>query len=72
MKTEEIKSTKRELIKETEKKKANKIYKLERIKTTKRMKEVWQRNMNPLETKCRLFYLNTQFVPRSKHFSSQL
>ena len=27
---------------------------------------------NPLKTKCRLLYLNTQFVPRSKHFSSRL
>ena len=28
--------------------------------------------INPLETKCRLLYLKTQFVPRSKHFPSQL
>ena len=27
---------------------------------------------NPLNTKRRLVYLNTQFVPRSKHFSSRL
>ena len=27
---------------------------------------------NPLQTKRRLFYLKTQFVPRSKHFSSRL
>ena len=27
---------------------------------------------NPLTTKCRLLYLKTQFVPRSKHFSSRL
>ena len=27
---------------------------------------------NPLKTKRRLLYLKTQFVPRSKHFSSQL
>ena len=27
---------------------------------------------NPLNTKRRLLYLNTQFVPRSKHFSSRL
>ena len=27
---------------------------------------------NPLKTKLRLFYLKTQFVPRSKHFSSRL
>ena len=25
-------------------------------------------NINPLNTKRRLFYLKTQFVPRSKHF----
>ena len=28
--------------------------------------------INPLKTKCRLFYLKAQFVPRSKHFSSRL
>ena len=28
--------------------------------------------INPLNTKRRLLYLKTQFVPRSKHFSSQL
>ena len=28
--------------------------------------------LNPLKTKCRLFYLKTQFVPRSKHSSSRL
>jgi len=28
--------------------------------------------LNPLKTKRRLFYLKTQFVPRCKHFSSQL
>ena len=27
---------------------------------------------NPLKTKRRLLYLKTQFVPRSKHFSSRL
>ena len=27
-------------------------------------------NINPLNTKRRLLYLKTQFVPRSKHFSS--
>ena len=27
---------------------------------------------NPLKTKLRLLYLKTQFVPRSKHFSSRL
>ena len=30
------------------------------------------RMINPLNTKCRLLYLKTQFVPRSKHFSSLL
>ena len=29
-------------------------------------------SINPLNTKRRLFYLKTQFVPRSKHFSSRL
>ena len=28
--------------------------------------------LNPLKTKRRLLYLKTQFVPHSKHFSSQL
>ena len=28
--------------------------------------------INPLNTKLRLLYLKTQFVPRSKHFSSRL
>ena len=28
--------------------------------------------LNPLKTKHRLLYLKTQFVPRSKHFSSRL
>ena len=28
--------------------------------------------INPLNTKRRLLYLKTQFVPRSKHFSSKL
>ena len=32
---------------------------------------VW-RPINPLKTKRRLLYLKTQFVPRSKHFSSRL
>jgi hypothetical protein len=27
---------------------------------------------NPLKTKSKLFHLKTQFVPRSKHFSSRL
>ena len=29
-------------------------------------------SINPLNTKCKLLYLKTQFVPRSKHFSSRL
>jgi len=29
-------------------------------------------HLNPLKTKRRLIYLKTQFVPRSKHFSSRL
>jgi hypothetical protein len=32
----------------------------------------WRISINPLNTKRRLIYLNTQFVPRSKHFSSRL
>ena len=28
--------------------------------------------INPLKTKLKLLYLKTQFVPRSKHFSSRL
>ena len=32
----------------------------------------WVLLLNPLETKRRLLYLKTQFVPRSKHFSSRL
>jgi len=28
--------------------------------------------LNPLQTKRRLLYLKTQFVPRSEHFSSRL
>ena len=31
-----------------------------------------KREINPLKTKRRLLYLKTQFVPRSKHFSSRL
>ena len=33
---------------------------------------VLSRWINPLNTKRRLLYLKTQFVPRSKHFSSRL
>ena len=30
------------------------------------------REINPLKMKCRLFYLKTQFILRSEHFSSRL
>ena len=30
---------------------------------------VWPHGINPLKTQLKLFYLKTQFVPRSKHFS---
>ena len=33
---------------------------------------VMHQQFNPLKTKRRLLYLKTQFVPRSKHFSSRL
>ena len=39
---------------------------------TTSMKYTIYRYINPLNTKHRLLYLKTQFVPRSKHFSSQL
>jgi len=32
----------------------------------------YAKDTNPLKTKRKLLYLKTQFVPRSKHFSSQL
>ena len=32
----------------------------------------WRSLFNPLNTKRRLLYLKTQFVPRSKHFLSRL
>ena len=32
----------------------------------------WRCSVNPLNMKRRLLYLKTQFVPRSKHFSSRL
>ena len=37
-----------------------------------RTKEYKVQHINPLRTKRRLLYLKTQFVPRSKHFSSRL
>ena len=33
---------------------------------------VMHQQFNPLNTKRRLLYLKTQFLPRSKHFSSRL
>ena len=39
--------------------------------TSNRRRDVEVR-INPLKTKRRLLYLNTQFVPRCKHFSSRL
>ena len=33
---------------------------------------IWKLMFNRLKTNGRLFYLKTQFVPRSKHFSSRL
>ena len=41
----------------------------------KRLLKLWNSGetyINPLKTKRRLLYLKTQFVPRSKHFSSWL
>ena len=32
----------------------------------------WEDNIDSLDTRRRLLYLKTQFVPRSKHFSSRL
>jgi len=43
------------------------IYTSQEIKSTS-----FTSSFNPLQTKCRLFYLKTQFVPRSKHFSIRL
>ena len=34
--------------------------------------EIQKEEINPLKTKRRLLYLKTQFVARSKHFSSRL
>ena len=36
------------------------------------VKPVSSQDINPLNTKRRLLHLKTHFVPRSKHFSSQL
>ena len=38
------------------------------------LQNTWLKSLciNPLNTKRRLFYLKTQFAPRSKHFSSRL
>ena len=42
------------------------------IMTEQRLCRSMCTNINPLKTKRRLLYLKTQFVPRSKHFSSRL
>jgi hypothetical protein len=47
------------------------------IKSTKyynslQYKQIQSSNFSPLNTKRRPLYLKTQFVPRSKHFSSRL
>ena len=47
-------------------------WKRERKIPLRRSKIRWEYNINPLNTKRRLLYLKTQFVPRSKHFSSLL
>jgi hypothetical protein len=41
------------------------------LEEAKGMKKTWA-EINLLTTKDRLLYLKTQFVPRSKHFSSRL
>ena len=40
-----------------------------KTEATETTENLW---INPLNTKRRLLYLKTQFVPRSKHFSSRL
>ena len=40
--------------------------------STGRFRTCWESDMNPLNMKRRLLDLKTQFVPRSKHFSSRL
>ena len=49
-------------------------YVLRLIKNSMSVYVKWHQLMllNPLQTKRRRLYLNTQFVPRSKHFSSRL
>ena len=45
------------------------------VKQRQNQKHAWiygEFQINPLKTKRRLLYLKTQFVPRSKHFSSRL
>ena len=41
------------------------------VRTVERIFQIYS-GLNPLNTKRRLLYLKTQFVPRSKHFSSRL
>ena len=43
-----------------------------RYRTANRPKPSLTLSINLLKTKRRLLYLKTQFVPRSKHFSSRL
>ena len=47
---------------------------IRRVNTVKHIQLFQRLNdcINPLQTKRRLLYLKTQFVPRSKHFSSRL
>jgi hypothetical protein len=40
--------------------------------TSKHLRELITKGLNVLKTEHKLFYLKTQFVPRSKHFSSWL
>jgi hypothetical protein len=42
------------------------------VKSYTRSKMNNAHKINPLNTKRKLLYLKTQFVPRSKHFSSRL
>ena len=46
--------------------------KYEHKNLSKSREKLLEVDINPLQTKLRLLYLKTQFVPRSKHISSQL
>ena len=48
------------------------LYRPARIYVSQVLRKYWSYCINPLNTKRRLLYLKTQFVPRSKHFSSRL